>query len=368
MIYVIDHQGAVRRHFLCVPIEGAEREMFTRAIESLVREAEASALPVLQTLELDATVDGLASIVTRHVQQPVTLVPLGAHWKYLDDGSDPGGSWRAVDFDDSDWKEGEAQLGFGDGDERTVIRGGTDAQRRCATTFFRRRFDFPQEAPGQSLDLNLVVDDGAVVYLNGQEVARVNVPLEVVQGDYTTQDSGDNAIFVQVIPSQAVRPGSNVLTVAVYQRSPDSSDLSFDLGLTHLRPRNTAVLRFDEVIGNGRNSVPLGAIISDAKLILSVENSVPAFNLQHVVGSGLSHEIAVPKIGSEAAGIHEFDVMGSLQEWSTGKPNEGWAIVAAVDHTDQDAFNNLKARLVIRYWPPPAVTERRSGNDIAVGD
>ena len=49
--------------------------------------------------------------------QETPLVPAGAKWKYLDDGSDQGTWWRALEFDDRAWASGPAQLGYGDDDE-----------------------------------------------------------------------------------------------------------------------------------------------------------------------------------------------------------------------------------------------------------
>ena len=37
-----------------------------------------------------------------------TLVPAGATWKYLDNGSDQGTAWRATSFNDSTWPSGPA--------------------------------------------------------------------------------------------------------------------------------------------------------------------------------------------------------------------------------------------------------------------
>src|SRR5439155_913020 len=47
---------------------------------------------------------------------PTTLIPVGSTWRYLDNGSNQGTAWRSVSFDDSAWKSGAAQLGYGDGD------------------------------------------------------------------------------------------------------------------------------------------------------------------------------------------------------------------------------------------------------------
>jgi len=62
----------------------------------------------------------LAASVAR-AQTIITLLPAGSTWKYLDNGSDQGTAWQAPDFNDSAWASGPAQLGYGDGDEATVI-------------------------------------------------------------------------------------------------------------------------------------------------------------------------------------------------------------------------------------------------------
>ena len=50
-----------------------------------------------------------------------TLISSNSVWKYLDNGSDQGTVWREPAFDDSSWQTGPAQLGYGDGDEATVV-------------------------------------------------------------------------------------------------------------------------------------------------------------------------------------------------------------------------------------------------------
>ena len=49
-----------------------------------------------------------------------TLVPFGASWLYLDDGSDQGSAWRASGFPEVGWGVGPAQLGYGEGQRRAV--------------------------------------------------------------------------------------------------------------------------------------------------------------------------------------------------------------------------------------------------------
>src|SRR6185295_17505948 len=91
-------------------------------------------------------------------------------------GTDPGTVWRAADFNDSTWPSGRAQLGYGDGDEVTVVSFGPNSTRKYITTYFRKHFIVGDLVTLSNVTLRLVRDDGAVVYINGVEVFRSNMP------------------------------------------------------------------------------------------------------------------------------------------------------------------------------------------------
>src|SRR4051794_39592227 len=90
--------------------------------------------------------------------QPATLVPVGSTWRYLDNGSDQGTAWRAASFDDSSWSSGAAQLGYGDGDEATVVSYGANASAKHITTYFRRTFSVANPAAVAALNLRVLRD------------------------------------------------------------------------------------------------------------------------------------------------------------------------------------------------------------------
>ena len=112
---------------------------------------------------------------TPHAQSSV-LVATGATWKYLDNGSNQGTAWRAPGFNDSTWASGPAQLGYGDGDEATLVSFGPNGSAKYTTTYFRHAFSVANPTSYQSLALRVMRDDGVVVYLNGTEVFRSNLP------------------------------------------------------------------------------------------------------------------------------------------------------------------------------------------------
>jgi len=166
----------------------------------------------------------------------VALVPGGATWRYKDDGSDQGTAWRAAAFDDSGWLSGAAQLGYGDGDELTVVSYGPDPANKYVTTYFRRAFNVGDPAAFTALTLELLRDDGAVVYLNGNEVWRSNMPAGAVTAATLAaalvSGTAESTFVSTALDPALLVAGTNVLAVEIHQDSPGSSDLSFDLRLT----------------------------------------------------------------------------------------------------------------------------------------
>src|SRR5262249_22416685 len=104
------------------------------------------------------------------------LIPPGATWKYLDTGIAPAASWTSNNFNEAGWKTGTAELGYGDGDETTTVGYGGNANNKYITTWFRNSFTVTNLADNFSLVLGIRRDDGAIAYLNGQEIYRMNLP------------------------------------------------------------------------------------------------------------------------------------------------------------------------------------------------
>ncbi len=165
----------------------------------------------------------------------VDLIPQGSTWKYLDDGSDQNNAWIEIDFDDSNWNQGAAELGYGDGDEQTVVGYGLDSDNKYITTYFRLNFTVTDASTYDNLLITLKRDDGAIVYLNGIEQKRSNMPDGDVNFETeasTAVSSGEeDAFFEYTLNSDDLLSGENLMAVEIHQISGSSSDLSFDFGL-----------------------------------------------------------------------------------------------------------------------------------------
>ncbi len=192
------------------------------------------------------TIGVLMSLMMLSFQYPIiansldagntVILPFGSTWKYLDNGSDQGDAWIDPSFDDSGWNSGPAQLGYGDNDEATVVSFGGDQSNKYITTYYRTTINVANPVELISgVELSLIRDDGAIVYVNGTEVFRSNMPAGSV--DYTTAATGtvggnsEDEPVISTIPASVFVVGENIIAVEIHQRSGTSSDTSFDMKL-----------------------------------------------------------------------------------------------------------------------------------------
>ncbi len=178
------------------------------------------------------------------VDSPATLIPAGATWKYRDNGTAPSLGWTTTGYSDSTWSSGAARLGYGGDGEVTVISNGGNAANVHPTSWFRHTFVVTDPLAFDALRIDLQRDDGVVVYLNGTELLRDNLPSQNVTSSSfaaaAISGADETAWKTFLVPAAALRTGSNVLAVEMHQSAPNSSDVGFDLRLSGLTQISTS--------------------------------------------------------------------------------------------------------------------------------
>lgn len=180
--------------------------------------------------------------------EKLTLVQAGREWRLLGEKSAPVG-WTEVDFDDSAWHRRRLELGLID------PLGGNAHGVKSTTTYLRHRFQVDDPSFLRNAVLRVKQSDGAIVYLNGREIFRVNLPgdevtyrtlaLEAVQGIA-------REVFTPVkLDPELLRKGTNVLAVEVHRAAHNLADLTFDaeLNANWLEPREKPTAAFTNVDG-----------------------------------------------------------------------------------------------------------------------
>jgi hypothetical protein len=189
-----------------------------------------------------------------------TLIPTGAVWKYRDLGTDPGTNWMTPAYSDSGWAQGPAQLGYGDGDEATVVSYGPNSSKKYPTTYFREHFNITDPTRLGNIRFHVVVDDGAIFYLNGVEFGRLRMADGAVT--YTDHATGnppkENAWETVELPGSLFVAGDNVLAVEVHQVNDNSSDLSWAAELIASKISGAPILVDSVIFGQQTADVSYG--------------------------------------------------------------------------------------------------------------
>jgi len=177
----------------------------------------------------------IAAITVRTDRVVTPFIAGGSNWKYSDQGLDLGTNWAQPQYDDSAWAEGPARLGYNLAGITTTVSFGTNSGNKHLTTYFRRAFVAPANVLYTNLNLRLNRVDGAIVWLNGREIFRANLPSGPASFPTRASSSilGDlmHDYFPTNVPIAGLPPGTNVIAVEVHKFSPTQLSLSFDLEL-----------------------------------------------------------------------------------------------------------------------------------------
>ncbi len=244
-----------------------------------------------------------------------TLIPWsGADWKYEANGLNLGTAWREPGFDDSGWPSGPAELGYGDGDEATVIPiVFASPGQKVATCYFRRYFDVSNPDEITSLTVQVKYDDACAVYLNGTRIAGT-LPIDPAY-NYYSGNAIEDTILEAPVPPGLLQPGVNLIAVEVHQANGGSSDLSMNFSLTGHRSSTSTPLYLtgsgERVFRMRAASGPAWSALTEATYLLDTE---PASSANLAISEIMYHP-ADPSAGEEAAGFtdkNEFEFIELL--------------------------------------------------------
>ncbi|WP_338865449.1 galactose oxidase-like domain-containing protein [Myxococcus stipitatus] len=153
-------------------------------------------------------------------------ITFGEYWKFDDRNLDPGSQWTSLGFDDTAWRSGPGKLGYGGGDEHTVLNKTTPSQ---PTVYFRKKLTLGEAI--RSANLRVLHDDGVAIWVNGRLVFSRYTDNGLAHGAFASTVLKTPITSTGAIDASAFVPGDNIIAVMVKQANGESSDVSFDLEL-----------------------------------------------------------------------------------------------------------------------------------------
>jgi acid phosphatase type 7 len=237
-------------------------------------------------------------------------VPGFSTWQYMDDGrNQPFPQWTQLAYPATGWLTGNSEFGYGDGGEVTCIKYGcngnvcnpTDGCNKYITTYFRKAVTVSSLSGINQFKFDYIRDDGIIVYVNGVEVFRNNMPTGAVDSSTLAAVgvSGVDETTINTFTISGTGPfvaGVNQIAVEVHQVQPTSSDVSFDMRLIALNTSSAALTRgpylqagtTDSIIIRWRTDIPTESKVSWGTTVgtypFSFEN--PALTTEHIVRIG----------------------------------------------------------------------------------
>ena len=185
------------------------------------------------TLEAKAPVGYTFAGWKKGTSASVQLIKNNDTWKYYDQGAAPS-NWTASDFNDSGWSSGQAPLGYKMAGVKTTVSYGDNPDQKHPTTYFRKTISL-KSTPSRSdvFLLNYQVDDGFVVYVNGKEAGRFNMPSGTITFDSFSSSYADDTPLTGTleISSSLFKSGNNVIAVEIHNNKYASSDQYWDAEL-----------------------------------------------------------------------------------------------------------------------------------------
>lgn len=259
----------------------------------------------------------LFSTVTFARAEPsLLLVPIDTTWRYNQNAQALADNWASAAFDDSSWPSGQALLGYDVHQYPEPVRttlnrflpGTTDG---ITTYYFRTSFDFATNTAGAWLQLGLLADDGAVIYLNGAEILRRRVPVGQTHLTTATNQTHESYYEVVLMPASSLVTGRNIVAAEVHQRSPGTSDMMFGLTAWAVWPEPLQLLEGPTISGTQSNS--------ETRISVRVFGSAPVYqwfrNGVAVPGANAAEHVISPTTPSHQGDYHMVvtNFLGSLQ-------------------------------------------------------
>ncbi|OBW40707.1 hypothetical protein AB670_02944 [Chryseobacterium sp. MOF25P] len=171
------------------------------------------------------SIAALALMTTSMIQAQTTIFALQSAWKYNDADVALPATWKSSNYDVSNWAVGNGPLGYGDPVTTSFISG-------VDTAYLIKDFTVNLADLTNTMEFGVRRDDGIIVYLNGEEVIRDNMPAGAVShgtfSSTTIDGAAETAINLFSIPKNKFVQGVNRISIELHNRSASSSDLTID--------------------------------------------------------------------------------------------------------------------------------------------
>lgn len=267
----------------------------------------------------------------------------GEEWNYLDDGSSLDGTdWTKASYSVDTWNQGAGPLGYGNS-VSTDLSYGPDPNNKYITYYFRRNLTVDINNLPDSIELGLLRDDGAIVYINGKEIRRDNLPSGPINyktiSETIVSGADENKYFTTNIYKSDFVNGVNTIAVEVHNRDSISSDISFDMYMKKAPVINPVAMGCE-----GGNNAHIACFTSIAPTAQTSNLIYPggSHRFQWLFAQGTPYSIG----GGTVAGNHDFTAYVGLE----GSSRKGHVSINHENGTGSVSIIDVHYDSVTKLW------------------
>ena len=175
------------------------------------------------------------------------IIQNGDDWHYYDQGY-LDTNWHKKSIN-TNWKIGKTPIGYGDRKVVTTIDYGGDKENKHITKYFKK--DIYIEGDFIAYEFKIQYDDGFVLYVNGEELYRENMPNGSITNETLAvariQGREESEFKIKIFEPNIFKKGKNTIGVGVHQNRASSSDCIFSMNLFgHTNPKILTLLVEDK--------------------------------------------------------------------------------------------------------------------------
>jgi len=287
-----------------------------------------------------------------------------SQWSYKDDGTSlDATNWKSLAYSNTSWATGYAPLGYGDS-QNTQISYGTDSANKYITYYFSKDINVNLADLTDFVDFGIKRDDGAVVYVNGVEVFRDNMPSGAFNYLTTSTDiidgADENRYFVHQVAKSFFTQGVNRIAVEMHNRDGQSSDIKFDMFVQNQASGNLIVDCEENHVGCFTSINPTA---QTPNLIIPQEHR---FQLMFKEGSNFTIGTGTVPGNHDFVGYHPADGSSTVGRLAVNHENNpgGVSIVNLHLNTDQSLWMMDSSQAVDIYNQALVTTNRNCSGGI----
>src|SRR5688572_24479176 len=245
---------------------------------------------------------------------PAALVfNMGTSWKYrkgTSEASSPVAAWRTNNFDDATWSDANAAFYYGEALTGTQLG---DMNGGYSCIFMRKTFNIVNPAEVTGMELRTLIDDGCIVWINGFEVLRTNMPAGALAFNRTASAALDPELLVRIHPlpnpAQYLLAGQNTIAVQAFNSAlSGSTDFVIDAQLLATIPDSapptvaSTVPAAGSVSSLSQITVNFNEPVEDVEVTDLLINGQPAVAMTKVNDSSYTFTFPQPPYGAVQIG------------------------------------------------------------------